>query len=29
MESYITFAWYYNTSWDNEFETYTINYEIK
>ncbi len=28
MESYITLAWYYNTTWDNETIKININYII-
>lgn len=29
MESYVTIAWYYNTTWDNQDIKIKINYEIK
>jgi hypothetical protein len=29
MESYITLAWYYNTTWDTQETKFKINYQIK
>lgn len=29
MGSYITIAWYYNTSWDNEIGKINVNYILK
>jgi hypothetical protein len=29
MESYVTLAWYYNTTWDTQETKFKINYQIK
>ena len=29
MESYVTLAWYYNTTWDFESIKFKVNYELK
>lgn len=29
MESNVTLAWWYNTTWDDESNKFTVNYVIK